>query len=269
MSFNFAIAAPVPTDSILQLKLSQAVELGAPLEAMRAILQGANPNALKTRGEYEFPLLQKAVLTGNADLVRVLLSRGANPNMRDSHGTPILVSLASLRMGLKNGDQIWASLTHLLQARGLEIDAHDKADLGDHRTALHAAAAQGDTELVQLLLLSGANPNSLNRYGETPLHLATEKGHTAAALRLLRRGSAVETKSKFTSVTPLMLAAERGNFELVQHFITASKSPNLLLSQKDTFGRTPASAARAALAKKPNNSGRLIQTLRWIEQNTK
>ena len=41
-------------------------------------------------------------------------------------------------------------------------------------TPLHYAAINGDTEIVEMLLNSGANINDANQYGITPLHKAVK-----------------------------------------------------------------------------------------------
>jgi len=50
-------------------------------------------------------------------------------------------------------------------------------------TALRVAARNGHYSTAQLLLDRRANPNVANRSGETPLHLAAKKGHTAQLLQ--------------------------------------------------------------------------------------
>lgn len=55
-------------------------------------------------------------------------------------------------------------------------------------TVLHAAAEAGRLEAVQYLLGRGANSNSQNGDGETPLMLACSKSHVAVALALLDAG---------------------------------------------------------------------------------
>jgi ankyrin repeat protein len=46
------------------------------------------------------------------------------------------------------------------------------------QTPLHVASELGNMDLVQLLLDSGANVTVTNANGQTPLHLACAKGHT-------------------------------------------------------------------------------------------
>jgi ankyrin repeat protein len=54
---------------------------------------------------------------------------------------------------------------------------------------MHAAAAGGHKDIVELLLTKGADINIKDRQGQTPLQIAQEKGHTEIADLLKKRGS--------------------------------------------------------------------------------
>ena len=56
-------------------------------------------------------------------------------------------------------------------------------------TALHSAAACGHTEVVRLLLSLGANTNTVDRGGDTPLTMAVKKGHGAIVALLRAAGT--------------------------------------------------------------------------------
>src|SRR5580698_6941821 len=53
------------------------------------------------------------------------------------------------------------------------------APLADGATALHWAVENDEAGLVDLLLESGANPNTADRYGLTPLYFAAANGNAA------------------------------------------------------------------------------------------
>jgi Ankyrin repeats (many copies) len=57
------------------------------------------------------------------------------------------------------------------------------------QTPLHAAAAEGDAQLAQLLLQLGAQINARNKPGATPLFCACESGSVEVARTLLEAGA--------------------------------------------------------------------------------
>ena len=67
---------------------------------------------------------------------------------------------------------------------GLPVDAR----MEDGRTALHFAATANQTETIAYLLSKGADVNALSRAGDSPLGVARERHHEAAASLLQSRG---------------------------------------------------------------------------------
>jgi glutaminase len=61
-----------------------------------------------------------------------------------------------------------------LLATGIDPGTRDY----DGRTALHLAAAEGQTDIVNYLLATGTNPEPVDRWGGTPLSDAQANGHT-------------------------------------------------------------------------------------------
>ena len=61
------------------------------------------------------------------------------------------------------------------------LDAHLDPNLANHKgwSLLMLAAVEGSVPLGQLLIEKGANLVALNGKGDTPLSIATQKGHTA------------------------------------------------------------------------------------------
>jgi ankyrin repeat protein len=102
------------------------------------------------------------------------------------------------------------------------LDAGEDVDVGresDGLTPLVAALAMGHTEIADLLLDRGANPNAFGPDQLGPLQLAIVMGHEIDTIRrLLEAGADPDTGSDAGSggsfLTPLGAAAATGNLEL-------------------------------------------------------
>jgi len=121
--------------------------------------------------------------------------------MMDGHGlTPLDRAFASGHM----------SIAELM----LRQEKEDQTEALNGSTPLHRAAYLGLTEAVQSLLTYGADPNALDRQGETALQKAVRKGHTAV-VKLLSSRSDVNVASH-VGMTPLHWACATGRLEMVQ-----------------------------------------------------
>jgi ankyrin repeat protein len=151
----------------------------------------------------------------------------------------------------------------LLAERSVAVDASE----GDGMTALHWAAYHDDVALVEALLSHGANANVATRYGITPLGLAVENGNprmtasllaagadpnldnggqtalhiaartnaTQAGRLLLAKGAAVDARTDWQSVTPLMVAASAGASAMVEVLISAGGDVNAVAATTSLF----------------------------------
>ena len=73
-------------------------------------------------------------------------------------------------------------------------DVHSKRG---GRTVLHnAVSSRGRKEIVELLINKGANVNSKDFFGVTPLHLAALGGNTEIAKILIENGANINAKNK-------------------------------------------------------------------------
>ncbi|HEX2710823.1 MAG TPA: ankyrin repeat domain-containing protein [Candidatus Acidoferrales bacterium] len=104
---------------------------------------------------------------------RVFINR-----MAASSRAPDLLVYAAYRGDLS---AVKAFITH-----GVPTNATDHSDW---RTSLHAAAIAGDLPTLQYLISTGADINALDRSGDSPLELATERGHEGAAKFLTEHGA--------------------------------------------------------------------------------
>jgi len=175
------------------------------------------------------PPLHKAVANGNLEQVRLLITRGASVNAKDSEGrTPLFYAVEN--------DHIL--MFDLLIAKGADIDAKDK--VGD--TPLHYAARvvrHRDWQFAAELARRGADVNATNNRRQTPLHVALEgdsSGHRHVASHLLGYDVNVNAKDS-NGKTALHLAVERAanlSWGFVRRILTKGADVNL----KDARGKT-------------------------------
>jgi ankyrin repeat protein len=90
-----------------------------------------------------------------------------------------------------------------LLEKGAEIESRDN----DGQTPLSSAAFLGHEATVQLLLKKGADIESKDKYGQTPLSRAAMRGHEAVVQLLLEKGADVESRDN-DGQTPLSRAAK-------------------------------------------------------------
>ena len=76
-----------------------------------------------------------------------------------------------------------------------DVNARDKYG----ETPLHLASCYGHTESVKLLLaMPGVDVNARDLYGRTPLHLASRKSHAEVVKLLIKWGGVCSKSSTFT-----------------------------------------------------------------------
>jgi hypothetical protein len=121
-------------------------------------------------------VLHSAAGSGDLQLLRSQLQRGADPNLRDRHGrTPLMDAVAAGQL---------EAMSALLKA-GADVNARAH----DNRTALLEAAAEGQVEAAQALIEAGAQLNAPERGWGTPLETAERTGHNAVAALLRNAGA--------------------------------------------------------------------------------
>jgi ankyrin repeat protein len=99
-------------------------------------------------------------------------------------------------------------------------------------TGLHAAAAQGDAARIAQLLAAGANPNSRDGHGRTPLHVATF-AKRPEAIRTLARGGAdlgALENDRYDAVTIAAVADDEATLALL---LQLGASAKLITSRYD------------------------------------
>ena len=117
--------------------------------------------------------LYYAVTKAHPDVVRLLVSRGADVNRDTKWGPPIINAAWNC-----NSD-----IMELLLDKGANANAALNSD-----SALHMAAQRGHFDCVKLLVEAGADVNALNRFREPPIHLAKKEGAEDVVRYLLDHG---------------------------------------------------------------------------------
>ena len=116
--------------------------------------------------------LIRAASSGHVGLVKLLMSRGADPTKANWYGS-------ALHCAAEAGQ--CESIRFLLDS-GMNIDLRD--DFG--RTPLHCAADQRHILAIELLLDMGADPNTRDHVGGKLIHDAAQIGDERLMRRLLR-----------------------------------------------------------------------------------
>lgn len=127
------------------------------------ILAGVDVNSHNLNGE---SLLYCAVNNNNLQAVQILLDAKANVKIRNLKN-----GKQPLHCAAQNG--YLEILNLLLSQDNIDIDAQDF----DNQTALHDAASNNCPAIVEALIAAGASQNLQNRYTQTALDIAKNKGY--------------------------------------------------------------------------------------------
>ncbi|XP_054878698.1 cortactin-binding protein 2 isoform X4 [Poeciliopsis prolifica] len=170
-------------------------------------LSSGGPAALDSR----HLLLLQAASQGNVTLLSMLL------NQPDSNGITISITPTT------SPTDIASTTTLETSPNLLDPNFH----LGHNQTsALFAAAQNGQTQCVKLLLSAGLPADILDENGFTPLHFAAAHGHASCMEVLLASRAAVDPVAA-QGQTPLFLACEAGSLDCAQVLLTAGANRSL------------------------------------------
>jgi ankyrin repeat protein len=119
-----------------------------------------------------------------------------------------------------NADRL--DIADLLLRAGAEAAAKDRYGV----TPLYLASLNGNADMIRRLLDAGVDPNTVDPGGETALMTAARTGAPAALRALLERGASIDAREPEFGQTALMIAVRENQLAAVDLLLEAGASPN-------------------------------------------
>lgn len=190
--------------------------------------------------------LHHVAAAGFESLVKLLLERGAAPNIADNNGrTPLIFVARTLLLSndltlssfMPATASVEGAIKLLLSTGASNVAFKDKS----YRTALSYAAESGQEGITKLILdASGVDINLKDYDGRTPLSYAAAKSSETNFRILLDAGSAASDVKDKKGRTPLSHAAEDGSDDIIRFLLN---TPGIDVDSSDIDGKTPFSFA--------------------------
>nr|RBR01853.1 hypothetical protein FVER53263_11220 [Fusarium verticillioides] len=173
----------------------------------------------------------------NVDIVKVLVKKGASPDVANSwmYGSPLQRLFEKYYTSAENKDII---AQHLINDAGADVNVHG----GNMGSVLNAAILSGSLDMIKLILEKGADIGWQDLQGRRPIHYAALK--TVQHFNLLLEGSGddeerlgITTKTK-SGLTVLHFAVATGRSDLVE-LVLSHTSGTISINEPDDDGWTP------------------------------
>jgi uncharacterized protein len=133
--------------------------------------------------------LTQAVANNSAEVVKLLIDKGAKTDVKDKEGNDLYVTLISAYRKGKGSVQRATEIMDLLTASGLKMPKNGKL--------IHTALNKDDKELMDRLIASGEDINAKDKDGYTILHYAGMKSKDLDLLKfLVEKGANVNVKTE-------------------------------------------------------------------------
>ena len=248
-------------DRLTPLNLAAGIT-GSTDVVARLLERGANPNTVNKDGDT--PIIE-AARYGNIEVVKLLLDHGANVGTKGRNGITALASAKDTETAdllISHGANV-DDLIPLLLGKDIELNDHQRAlfravvtggtggvakaisgreeiskNFPDGSTLLQLAAMFGRIDVINWLLVHGADPNTSNADGITAMHIAifavTSQPQQKINIMqsLVKHGAVIDPVDK-DGRTPLHFAAGTYNKDAVDFLLTNGADP--LRRTKDGF----------------------------------
>ncbi len=136
-----------------------------------------NPEFISLFSSDGFTVLGLASFFGHLSLVKLLLEKGADPNIASNNHLKVAPIHSACAIS-------HIDITELLIRHGADVNAKQIQGI----TPLHEAAHNGQTKLLKLLIDNGADINAKMDNGQTPLFMANEKNFQETAELIIKQG---------------------------------------------------------------------------------
>lgn len=180
-------------------------------------------SGLEARDKNDFTPLMHAARNGNAEIVRMLLEAGVNPD-----------ATADIDDREQTALDIARQTGHTEVVELLEAATDQTPD-----TELILSLIVGDDRKMRFLIDNGADVNEKNGYEQTALLVAVRKGDVDIVQRLIDAGAEVNLADGI-GCTPLMYAVQNGDLGLVEMLLQAGATNDA----KNGAGKTALDLAR-------------------------
>ncbi|KAL3530741.1 hypothetical protein ACH5RR_010063 [Cinchona calisaya] len=100
----------------------------------------------------------------------------------------------------------------------------------DRYSVLHVAAANGQIEILSMLLSRSVNPDLLNRHKQTPLMLAAMHGKVNCVQKLIEAGANILKFDSVSGRTCLHYAAYYGHSDCLKVILSAARTSHIAVS---------------------------------------
>ncbi|KNC53854.1 uncharacterized protein AMSG_09805 [Thecamonas trahens ATCC 50062] len=211
-----AAGARVDTRAVAGTSPLHTAALLGNLDAVRALLAAGAPVDALTTATDSTPL-SLAAARGRTRVVSALVAAGADVNA-PPQSPPLTGAAKAGHLGI---------VRELLKAGARQCDGTFDRLSGDAPSAVEAAARSGHTEVVALLVKSGADPERI----AAALHLAAEGGHLETVRVLVELSPAAVAATDDAGHTAFELAARRGRVDVARFLARVGNiGPDVLAS---------------------------------------
>jgi ankyrin repeat protein len=203
------------------------------------VSHGSKVNAFDNEGQLPIHL---AAREARVDIVKWLILHGSPVNK------PSAISTAGgCNCSSSGGETVYGAETPLHVANGnteivkLLLENGASANVKNYKRHTPLMYSLGNPESVKLLLEHGANPKTATRDGQTALHWACESSANVDSIKFLLDYKADPNAVDNHGDSPLHLACDKGKLEVSKLLL----SRGAVIDKRDASGRTP--LARAAV----------------------